>query len=143
MLGDSVMPRFHLHLRNGQLIECGDEEGAEFGSLEEAYLEAFHGAQELCPIFLQERRDPRRYTYEITNPAGEVLIELPFSELLDTCRDARKSRAGPAIFDRQLFLKIVENAEAVNRKCLEVREALLLARRSLDDLKRLQTAVTF
>jgi hypothetical protein len=63
-----------------EALEAPDEEGAEFDALEGACLEAFHGAQELWPVLLEARQDPRRYTYRISNSAGEALLEIPFSD---------------------------------------------------------------
>jgi hypothetical protein len=84
------MQRYHLHIRQAGVLVSPDDQGADFESVEAAYLEAFHGAQELWPILLEDRRDPRRYSFEITNAAGVVLMEVPFSELLENCRDARR-----------------------------------------------------
>jgi uncharacterized protein DUF6894 len=67
--------------------------GANFESVEAAYLEAFESVQELWPMLLEDRRDPREYAFEITNCAGVVLMELPFSEPLDNCRDGRRRRS--------------------------------------------------
>lgn len=79
------MPIFHLNLRdNGTLWP--DQDGAEFASLDEAYLEAFAGAQEMWTPRLRDRKSPLSCAFEITDAAGNILLTLPFSEVLDCCR---------------------------------------------------------
>lgn len=126
------MQRFHLHLRQGEALACPDDEGAAFDNLEAAYLEAFHSAQELWPILLEDRRDPRRYVFEITNSAGAVLIELPFSELLEACHDARRGRP---VFEKEAFLKAVKNARQLNRQCAELTHELRATHQSIRSLR--------
>ena len=79
------MQRFFLNVRHGAAIEAPDEDGAEFEGIEQAYLAAFKSAQELWQELLRRHEDPRPYTYEITNAAGIVLMELSFSEVLEAC----------------------------------------------------------
>ena len=85
------MQRFYLHLRRGEMAVAPDDDGAEFASIEEAYLETFKGAQELWLELLRDRQDPRQYVYDITDGDGAVLMELPFAEIVESCR-----RVGPA-----------------------------------------------
>lgn len=78
------MPIFHLNLRdNGTLWP--DQDGAEFASLDEAYLEAFAGAQEMWTPRLRDRKSPLSCAFEIADSAGNVLVTLPFSEVLESC----------------------------------------------------------
>jgi hypothetical protein len=116
------MQRFHLHIREGGVLLSPDDSGAHFESLEAAYLEAFESARELWPILLEDRRDPRRYAFEITNYAGVVLMEVPFSELLDNCRGADRGRPKKAAsgFDKKALLDAAENARQLNRECAEL-----------------------
>jgi hypothetical protein len=79
------MPRFHLHLTGLRAIGL-DEEGAEFESLEHAYLETFRSAQEMWHELLLRRDDPRQCAFEITDGAGTPLMTVPLTEVLDACR---------------------------------------------------------
>ena len=128
---EGAIQHFHLHMRQGGVLVCPDDSGADFESVEAAYLEAFRSGQELWPILLENRRDPRRYAFEITNSAGVALIELPFSELLDTCHDTRHGR--PA-FDKEAFLEAVETARQLNRKCAELTRQLGMTREAVRSL---------
>ena len=85
------MQRFYLNLRRGDLTVAPDDEGTDFASIEEAYLETFKGARELWPELLRKRQDPSQYAYDITDSDGAVLMELPFAEIVESCR-----RVGPA-----------------------------------------------
>jgi len=90
------MPRYHLHLRDCKdeyLTE--DEDGEEFESLEHAYLAAFAGAQEMWANLLPKRVDPRDFAFEITDRHGAMLMTVPFSEVLDSCRKAGRSARNP------------------------------------------------
>jgi hypothetical protein len=64
-------------VRRGETSVAPDDEGADFASIEEAYLETFKGAQELWPELLRNRQDPRQYAFEITDRDGAVVMELP------------------------------------------------------------------
>ena len=79
------MARYHFDLKQGDAI-IPDTEGGEFRTLEQAYLEAFRGIREVWNVLLSERRDPRGYAYMITGANGELLMEVPFTEVLDACR---------------------------------------------------------
>src|SRR5215475_1482747 len=83
---EAVVQRFYLNLRRGEVSVAPDDDGAEFASIEEAYLESFKGAQELWPELLRNRQDPAQYAYDITDRDGAVLMELPFAEIVECCR---------------------------------------------------------
>ena len=131
------MQRYHLHIRRAGVLVSPDDKGADFESVEAAYLEAFESAQELWPILLGDRRDPRRYSFEITDSAGVVLMEVPFSELLDSCRDARRSRPEkPApVFDKEGFREAAENARQLRQECAELTRQLRATHQSVISLR--------
>jgi hypothetical protein len=131
------MQRYHLHIRQAGVLISPDDKGSDFDSVEAAYLEAFESAQELWPILLEDRRDPRGYSFEITNSAGVVLMEVPFSELLDNCRDARRGRSGKPmpLFEKEAFLEAIENARRLNRECAEFTRQLHATRQSVTSLR--------
>jgi hypothetical protein len=127
------MPRYHLHLHNlnaRKLLQ--DEEGAEFDSLEDAYLAAFAGAQELWAEFLPQRRDPRDFAYEIADASGTVLMEIPFAEILDSCRGAgRRNEPTPVIVSdphREAHQKL---SRKFIQLCLRSREEIARARQTM------------
>jgi hypothetical protein len=118
-----------------------DDEGADFASIEEAFLEAFEGAQELWHEFLRNRDDPRRYAYEITDRHAVVLMELPFVEILESCHpigpmSVSGSRKQPsAVMTKRAFLRAVENAHKLNTQSAELAATLRTAWKSINELK--------
>jgi hypothetical protein len=82
------MPRFHLNL-TGPASVCPDHEGADFESLDHAYLEAFNGARELWSELLLMREDPRTFAIDIADADGRTVMTVPFSEVLDACRNGQ------------------------------------------------------
>jgi hypothetical protein len=132
--------RFYLNLRCGDLTVAPDEEGAEFASIEEAYLESFKGAQELWPEMLRNRQDPRQYIYEITDGCGAMLMELPFAEVVECCRRVRPAsmsalRPGGRLFSRRAFVEVLESTRNLNKKSADLRALLQAAMQSVSDLK--------
>jgi hypothetical protein len=79
------MPQFYFHLKIGREWHS-DEIGLELPTVEAAYLEAFAGAQEMWSELLAERSDPTIYSFEISDEAGECLMRVPFTEVLDRAR---------------------------------------------------------
>src|SRR4051812_5962199 len=77
------VPRFHFNLRDSDKL-LPDDEGAEYETLEAAYLEAFAGAHEMWITRLRQRSNPLRCAFEITDHAGKLLVTLPFEEVLDS-----------------------------------------------------------
>src|SRR5262249_26473574 len=112
---DLNMSRFYFHFRENDDYSV-DDQGLEFASAEEAYLNAHEGAVEMWSDLLKQRRDPRQCAIEITNSKGEVLFVLPFNEVLESCNRKTPPRprmgAGsnyPAMLEaRRLALKSIE-----------------------------------
>jgi hypothetical protein len=143
---EAVVQRFYLNLRRGDLTVAPDDEGADFASIEEAYLESFKGAQELWPELLRNRQDPRQYTYEITDGCGAVLMELPFAEIVECCRRigpasiSAPPKAGAAGFTKRAS-EALENAYNLNKKSVDLRARLSAAMQSVMDLKESARAI--
>jgi hypothetical protein len=79
------MPRFFFDFR--QAGDCiPDPEGMEFANVEEAYLEAFNGAQEMWSTLLKQRSDPRRCRFEVSDASHNMLFVFPFQEVLECCQ---------------------------------------------------------
>jgi hypothetical protein len=127
--------RFHLHLRCDDLLTAPDEEGADFAGLEDAYLEAFASAQELWPNLLKDRCDPRRYAYDITDAAGVALMELRFTELLDTCHQARRAAPPTARQAKEAFRKAIEDAAEIRRQTAVLSQDLRAAHQRVEELR--------
>ena len=135
------MRRYYLNLRRGGALAAPDDEGADFASIEEAFLEAFTSAQELWPEFLRKRQDPREYAYQIADKRGVVLMEVPFAEVLENCRpvcpesvDSSRKRKN-VVLNTQDLLVAMENARRLNKQSAELSEGLRAARDSLHQLQ--------
>lgn len=140
------MQRYYFHLRKSGVREIEDEEGAGFACLEDAYLEAFKGAQELSQVLMRERRDPSGYAYEIVAGNGVVLMDLPFSEVLDIghpvrprpfVRAAARATAG---LDKTAIVQAARNAEQMMRLSAELGENLRITRQSIAELSEALTS---
>jgi len=77
------MPRFFFHLSGGPKGLTLDEFGVDLPNVEDVYLEAFQAAKDMAQEWLLTGHNPRSYAFEIVNAAGELVLELPFSEALD------------------------------------------------------------
>src|SRR5262249_12700314 len=127
-----------------------DEEGAEFESLEHAYLEAFKGARDLWRELLLRRQDPRAFSFEITDVSGSPLMTVPLSEVLDTCRPARaepgvdptppRARMTPSpsrVAVAMTYSEVVDNFSRMRQKSAELREQLEMTRATLERTRSL------
>ncbi len=77
--------RYYFHLRVGRDLSL-DELGIELPDLDAAYFEAFQAAQAMWAELLAERSDPLIRSFEIADAEGQVLLTLPFREVLDRAR---------------------------------------------------------
>jgi hypothetical protein len=82
------MPRFFFDFRQGQ-DHCADEQGTEFTSAEQAYLEAFKAAQDMWSELLRQRRDPTQCVFEVRDERRELLFVLPFQEVIESCQNSK------------------------------------------------------
>ncbi|MGX5776375.1 DUF6894 family protein [Methylorubrum zatmanii] len=76
------MPLFYFHLRTPSGVEF-DEIGLELAGIEAAYLEACRAIPGLCADLIHHQESPTRRSFEITDATGHLLLEVPFSEVLD------------------------------------------------------------
>ena len=75
------MPRYYFHLRPAD--EIGDDYlGTNLPNAEAAYLEACAAALEISFEMLRKRIDPAPHSFRVTDASGELLFEIPFSEVL-------------------------------------------------------------
>src|SRR5262249_32175790 len=75
------MPRFFFNL-NSQGNVSVDEVGTEFSSLESAYLDACQAILDISLEKLRSRQDPAKDSFEIIDENRNVLMQVPFSEVL-------------------------------------------------------------
>ena len=101
------MSRFYFNFQQGTSFSI-DEEGCEFPNVEDAYLGAVAAARDMWRELLIRREDPLACAFEVTDEKGRELFTLPFSELLDACRD-RPAKPLPTPMAAALF---VERAQA-------------------------------
>lgn len=85
------MPLFHFHLRTLSGTEF-DDTGLQFPNLETAYLEACRSIPSMITDFVHAGLNPLAYAFEITDAAGQVLIEVPFTERLREGQPPRRPR---------------------------------------------------
>jgi hypothetical protein len=75
------MPHFFFNYTSGG-VNCVDDIGTEFPSLEAAYLDACEAALALAFEKLRGRQDPTNDAFEIVDEKQNLLMHLPFSEVL-------------------------------------------------------------
>ncbi|WP_114946761.1 DUF6894 family protein [Microvirga calopogonii] len=119
------MPRFFFHLRGGLEGLSRHEIGVTVPDVEAAYLEAFQAATDMSQEWLKKGRNPRCYAFEIMNTAGELVLVLPFSEVLD-----RQSGRKPVRLSRTIRTA-KERGERMTRLTTEVAEQVKLAQENL------------
>lgn len=132
------MAKFYFHFREGELLSP-DDQGSDFPDVEEAYLSAFHTAQEMWRDLLVERRDPRRCSFEVNDAQGRTLFVLPFMEILEACRtNAAKTESPAARTAVDIHLKAVRTSNAIRAELKATRSSMKLLKESLDLLARLR-----
>lgn len=75
------MARYFFHLVSSAETSK-DEIGVELANAEAAYLEACAAALEISFEMLSKRIDPSRHAFEVTDAEGQVVFEIPFSEVM-------------------------------------------------------------
>jgi hypothetical protein len=93
-IGDASM-RYYFHLRIAGTLSP-DEIGLELPDVETAYLQAFETAQAMWVELLAQRCDPLTRAFEIADEDGQVLLTLPFAEVLERARKPGRSQRGEA-----------------------------------------------
>lgn len=124
------MPRFFFDFRQ-RGVRSPDCEGVEFESVEEAYLEAVKGAQEMWGELLCKRQDPRRCYFEVRGADEQLLFIFPFQEVLDVCVDRE------AVTFQHSFNQVCATANAAKKACNEFRSELFKIRDTLKQSRAL------
>ncbi|WP_262273177.1 MULTISPECIES: DUF6894 family protein [Microvirga] len=129
------MPRFYFHLKGDPEGVSPDESGVVLPDADAAYLEAFRAAGDMAQEWLREGRNPRRYAFEIVDAAGDLILELPFSEVLDRQAGRRAMRPSQGVRTAR------EQGERMMRLTADVTQQVRTAqenlRRSQELLRRL------
>jgi len=129
------MPHFYFHLRTPASWER-DDMGLDFVGLEAAYLDAYRTIPEMAADLVRRKRDPLRYAFEITDEAGQLLIEVPFSEMLDKWHKPRRpvmpalAQKAQAEMERTVHLiaALVDERKALETSLREMQELVARAR---------------
>src|SRR5882724_6061610 len=89
------MPKFFFNHISQDDVSV-DESGADFPSLEAACFDTYHAILDIAFEKLRERQDPNDDTFEIVSERGDVLVIIPFSEVLQPrrARDRSEPRTG-------------------------------------------------
>ena len=123
------MPHYYFHLTVGG-NHYPDYLGVEFPTLELAYLDAFQSAREMWTELLKERKDPATHSFQIANEDGQVLLTLPFAEVLDAAR-----KPSPPTHTFKDTLALVEETrtltEALNSEILRAQEIMRVAKQTI------------
>ena len=122
MNGDaSPMPRFFFDLATPAGLER-DDTGSVFDSLETAYLDGSQAAVEISIDLLRDRHDPSRHRFEVRDEEGQVVLEIPFGEVLRPGRSATP-HPGPPGMQARLEAAFERNRELKSELALAVAEA--------------------
>ena len=124
------MPLFYFHLRGPKGLER-DDVGLEFASLEVAYLEACRSVPTMGAELAHTEKNPARYAFEITDASGALLMEVPFTEVLDR---GRKPVAPASVQVRSAAAEMARTAYligAINEERAAVRATLAETKRLL------------
>ena len=79
------MPCFFFHLRSA-VENSEDDLGTELPNAEAAYLEACAAALEMSIEMLRKRIDPAPHSFRVMDVRGQLLFDIPFSEVLSPGR---------------------------------------------------------
>lgn len=123
------MPLYFFHLSGPE--GCSrDDVGIEYPNVEAAYLGAHQAALDISLDLLRVRTDPNCHSFEIMDQDGEVLFELPFSEVMQPSRHARppgdmharihlqRERAGRALSELHRSVERTRSLLAATRELL-------------------------
>ena len=84
------IPRFFFDYFDGsELHEAEADDGLELSDANAAFLEAFKAATEVWSEAVRARRNPMFDYFRIRDRNGVVILELPFSEVLESGRGGR------------------------------------------------------
>jgi hypothetical protein len=129
------MPLFYFHLRGPKGLER-DDVGLELACVEAAYLGACQAVPGMSADLAREETNPARYAFEITDARGNLLMDVPFTEVLDRghkpAPPRSSARLGKAVAEMartaSLICSITEERAALQVTLTETRRLLALSR---------------
>ena len=129
------MPHFYFHLRTPAGWER-DQDGLDFTGLEAAYLDACRAIPDMAADLVRRKHDPLPYGFEIADEAGQLLMEVPFSEVLASGHKPRQPvrpalpQKAQAEMERtvRLIAAIMGEREALQASLRETRELVARVR---------------
>lgn len=110
-----------------------DDLGVSFESVEKAYIEVYETALAMWGELLRQRQDPRRCSFRIRDAQGAVLFILPFTELLENCRDTDCHPRPLNVIWRDIAMR----AAKTQRLKADLGRELRATRTALEEAKRL------
>ncbi|GJE46899.1 DUF6894 family protein [Methylobacterium soli] len=81
------MPQYFFHLRSRAATQR-DEIGSEFSDLDAAYLDTCQAITSMAAELSHACFNPEPYAFDITDQDGKLLMEVPFTEMLNRARTA-------------------------------------------------------
>ena len=128
------MPRFFFDLSTPGGLER-DDLGVTFAGVEAAYMDACRAALEISVDMLRERQDPGRHRFEVRDERAALVLEIPFTEVLQPRRPPatlhRIHRQIQTTLGRSRQLRAEMQAELVRaRGSLETAQATLRRQRT-------------
>ena len=81
------MPQFFFNFRDEHGLDR-DGEGLDLPDLDAAYMEAFEAAKEMWVEAIRDMRNPMRQSFEIVDADDNVLIVVPFGEVIASLKGA-------------------------------------------------------
>jgi len=99
--------------------------------VESAYLEAYASVPAISADLLRKKANPYRHTFEITDADGNLLLEVPFSEVLE------KGKPPLPPDQRRLWHKALAEMERTACLIADVQEERAALRATLEETKRL------
>jgi hypothetical protein len=130
------MPLFYFHMRGPKGLER-DDVGLELAGVEAAYLGACQAVPGMSADLIHEGRNPTRYAFEIVDESGNLLMDVPFTEVLDrghklaAPRSGARLRKAAAEMERtaSLMRAIDEQRATLQATLAETRRLLALSRK--------------
>ena len=124
------MPHYFFHL-SAPGAYSSDDVGIEYPHVEAAYLGAYQAALDISLELMRERTDPGRHAFEIMDQAGQLLFELPFSEVMHPLKGTVPLKALHTSI--QAYQRRAKQAASELRESCENTRSLLAATKALLD----------
>jgi len=108
-----------------------DELGIAFNNLDQAYLEACRAVVEISRDALNDRLDPNGYRFEVFDEARRLVLEVPFSEVLQPSRSLCSQHS------KAVVESLHRNIDTSQRLRADLLTGLQQARESMEGIRAL------